>query len=62
MTKTHPSKREIKWLASKEITPEKIILARQALEKIRDGEEVFSAIRQHPLPDGEGFLRQGFHR
>ena len=56
MTKTHPSKREIKWLASKEITPEKIILARQALEKIREGEEVFSAIRQHPLPDGEGFL------
>jgi len=56
MTKTNPSKREIKWLASKEITPEKINLARQALEKIREGEEVFSAIRQHPLPDGEGFL------
>jgi len=56
MTKTPPSKREINWLASKEITPEKINLARQALERIRGGEEVFSAIRQHPLPDGEGFL------
>ena len=56
MTKTPSSKREIAWLASKEITPEKINLARQALERILGGEEVFSAIRQHPLPDGEGFL------
>ena len=31
-------------------------MARKALEMIRDGEKVFDAIRQNPLPDGEGFI------
>ncbi len=31
-------------------------MARQALETIRAGSEVFPALRQNPLPNGEGFL------
>jgi len=44
------------WLTSKELTPEKLTLARKALEIIRDGTDVFDAIRKNPLPDGSGFL------
>ena len=50
------SKRELTWLVTKEITPEKLLLARQALERIKVGDDVFDAIRHHPLPGGEGFL------
>jgi len=46
------------WLQSKEITPQKRILARRALEDIRDGQEVFASLRRNPLPNGEGFLNK----
>ncbi|MEA3350125.1 MAG: radical SAM protein, partial [Chloroflexota bacterium] len=49
------SKNEQAWSKSK-LTPEKRVLARQALDEIRDGSEVVKAIRRHPLPNGEGFL------
>jgi elongator complex protein 3 len=41
---------------SKPFSPERQRLARLALEDIRAGSEVFAALRQHPLPNGEGFL------
>ena len=44
--------RETAWLQARELTPEKIKLAQQALEEIRAGEKVFEAIRHNPLPDG----------
>ena len=57
MTSTKPqSSRDQAWFAARKFTPEKLALARKALEVIRDGEKVFDAIRRHPLPDGEGFL------
>jgi elongator complex protein 3 len=51
-----PSPREQSWLEAKQFTPEKYRLAMKALEEIRDGEQVFEAIRHHPLPNGGGFL------
>ena len=45
-------KREDAWLQARKLTPEKIALARAALEEIRAGREVFDAIRRHPLPNG----------
>ncbi len=56
MPTNSPTDREQQWLAAKRITPEKQALARKALMEIRDGEEVFNAIRHHPLPEGEGYL------
>jgi elongator complex protein 3 len=57
MTSTKPqSPRDQAWFAAKQFSPQKLMLARRALEMIRDGEKVFDAIRRHPLPDGEGFL------
>jgi len=50
------SPREQAWLETKQFTLEKYRLAIKALEEIRDGEDVFDAIRHHPLPNGEGFL------
>ncbi|MBC8504820.1 MAG: tRNA uridine(34) 5-carboxymethylaminomethyl modification radical SAM/GNAT enzyme Elp3 [Anaerolineales bacterium] len=47
-----------RWYRSKELTPEKRVLARRALEDIRDGTEVFAALRRNPLPNGEGFLNK----
>ena len=47
-----------RWLQSKELTPQKRVLARRALEDIREGREVFSALRRNPLPNGEGFLNK----
>jgi elongator complex protein 3 len=44
--------RETAWLQARELTPEKIKLAQQALEEIRAGEKVFEAIRHNPLADG----------
>ena len=44
--------REAAWLEARVLTPEKIVLAQQALEEIRAGEKVFEAIRHNPLPDG----------
>jgi elongator complex protein 3 len=48
--------KEQTWLNARQYTPEKLALAQRALEEIRDGKEVFDAIRRHPLPDGGGFL------
>ena len=56
MAKKGNSRREQIWLDSKRFTPEKMRLAEKALEEIRAGEDVFEAIRHHPLPDGEGYL------
>jgi elongator complex protein 3 len=56
MTSKKLNKRERAWLTTKQFTPEKITLARKALEEIREGEDVFAALRHHPLPNGEGFL------
>jgi elongator complex protein 3 len=56
MSTISQSSREQSWLEAKQFTPEKYSLAIKALEEIRGGEQVFEAIRHHPLPDGEGFL------
>jgi elongator complex protein 3 len=48
--------RETSWYKSKKFTPEKMRLARLALEEIRVGSDVFKAIRRHPLPNGDGFI------
>ena len=56
MAKKTISLQEQNWLAAKQFTPEKMALARQTLEEIRDGSAVFDAIRRHPLPNGEGFI------
>ncbi len=47
-----------RWYRSKELTPQKRVLARRALEEIREGMEVFAALRRNPLPNGEGFLNK----
>lgn len=48
--------REQLWYQARRYTPEKMRLARKALEEIRAGREVFDAIRRHPLPGGDGYL------
>ena len=50
------SSREKAWFDAKQLTPEKISLAQKALERVRNGESVFDAIRRYPLPEGGGFL------
>ena len=47
-----------RWYRSKQLTPQKRVLARRALENIRDGQDVFDALRRNPLPNGEGFLNK----
>ena len=45
------------WNELKRHTPEKLALARLALEEIRDGVEVFEAIRRHPMKtEGGGYI------
>ncbi|MBU0510490.1 MAG: tRNA uridine(34) 5-carboxymethylaminomethyl modification radical SAM/GNAT enzyme Elp3 [Chloroflexi bacterium] len=56
MTSTKTSLQEQSWLQSRQHSPEKLALARKALEEIRGGEKVFEAIRHHPLPGGEGYF------
>ena len=51
--------REQLWWKSREVTPEKRVLAQRVLEEIKDGRDVFAAIRRNPLPGGEGFLSKG---
>jgi elongator complex protein 3 len=46
------TERQRQWRARKTLTPEKLALARQVLDEIRDGAEVMAALRAHPLPDG----------
>ncbi len=53
---TLSEEREEAWFESKRFTPEKMKLARLALEEIRAGADVFKALRRHPLPNGEGFV------
>lgn len=40
------------WQDARQITPEKLELARIVLEQVRDGERVLDAIRRNPLPGG----------
>lgn len=44
-----------KWFALRQQTPEKIALARQVLEEVRNGRKVVDALRRYPLPRG-GYL------
>ncbi|MEN8242956.1 MAG: radical SAM protein, partial [Chloroflexota bacterium] len=45
------------WSERKQITPEKLALGRAALEEIRQGREVFDAIRRHPIQaKGGGYI------
>lgn len=43
------------WLAARQYTPEMLAHARLVLAKIRDGAEVWQAMRQNPVPGG-GYL------
>ncbi len=40
------------WLEIRELTPERMAVARQVLEAVRQGEDVFQSIRRYPLPSG----------
>ena len=44
--------RQAAWLEARELTPEKVTIARKTLDEIRSGREVFDAIRRNPLSDG----------
>ncbi|MGD2156122.1 MAG: tRNA uridine(34) 5-carboxymethylaminomethyl modification radical SAM/GNAT enzyme Elp3 [Anaerolineales bacterium] len=56
MSSSKVRSQERAWWQARKYTPEKMALARKALDEIRQGEEVFDAIRHHPLPNGEGYL------
>ncbi len=43
------------WQAAREYTPEKLALAKKALEEVRRGRKVGDVLRRHPLPGG-GYL------
>jgi len=43
------------WQAARQYTPENLAIARQVLDEIRRGKEVWQAMRRHPLPGG-GYL------
>ena len=44
------------WWQTQQYTPEKIALAINVLEEVRQGEEVADAVRRYPLPGGEGYV------
>ncbi len=44
-----------RWMKRYQITPEKLEIARQILDKVRDGKVVVDAMRSFPLPQG-GYL------
>jgi hypothetical protein len=44
-----------KWTESRRFTPEKLAAARIILEDVKNGADVFTAIRKNPLP-GVGYL------
>jgi len=44
------------WLQSKYYSPEKITLAQHVLEQVRSGTQVEDAVREYPLPGGDGYL------
>ncbi len=50
-----PSAHSEKWHAAREITPEKLETARQVLDEVRAGADVYRAVRKYPLPEG-GYL------
>ncbi|GAB4522859.1 MAG: tRNA uridine(34) 5-carboxymethylaminomethyl modification radical SAM/GNAT enzyme Elp3 [Anaerolineales bacterium] len=41
-----------RWQKARRYTPEKLQIARRALEQVRDGIDVLEAIQRNPLPDG----------
>ena len=45
-------KRE-RWQQDKQVTPEKLALARLVLDDVRAGQSVLNALRAHPLPKGK---------
>lgn len=40
------------WRKNNLLTPQKISLAKKAIDEIKAGKSVYDALRQHPLPDG----------
>jgi len=48
-------KSDLAWQAARQYTPEKLALAHQALELVRAGKDVTTAVRRFPLPGG-GYL------
>ena len=40
------------WEATLKISPEKLVVARQVLEKVRQGQDVFQTVRRYPLVGG----------
>jgi elongator complex protein 3 len=50
------SERRQRWKKFNNLTPEKLVLAHQVLDEIREGSDVMRALRTHPLSNGEGYL------
>ena len=49
------------WWQARKFTPEKMVLARAVLAEVREGVEVFEAIRRHPIPAaGGGYIGKQF--
>jgi elongator complex protein 3 len=44
------------WYQARNYSPEKIALAQRVLERVRSGIQVEEAVRDHPLPGGDGYL------
>jgi elongator complex protein 3 len=44
------------WSQARNYSPEKIALAQRVLERVRSGTQVEEAVREHPLPGGDGYL------
>ncbi len=40
------------WQALRQVTPERLAVARRILEEVRAGKDAFDATRRYPLPDG----------
>lgn len=44
------------WIETKQYSSEKITLANRILDQVRSGKEVEEAVRENPLPGGEGYV------
>lgn len=44
------------WIETKQYSSEKITLANRILDQVRSGKELEEAVRENPLPGGEGYL------